>query len=392
MLKNLEPLFTIIHREIDWMRSRWVYWFLTIVGPLLGFALVLGIFSQGVVRNVPVSVVDLDKCTVSRQIIRMIDATSIAKVDIECNSLAEAEELMLKGETNAIIYISEDLEKKLLKSSAPEVLLYINNANILKGGLLKSGLLKAVSTFNAGVKVQIAMKKGANTQQAISEVLPINLDTHVLFNPYTNYFYFLATVLMPVILIIFILLGSIYSFGYELKNATALAALQKANNSIVVLAVGKLLPYTILFFIQALIFNHLIFNVMGLPLTGSYSMLLLSELMLIIAYQALAVFIVGILGNLRLGVSIGSAYSMMALTFSGLTFPEVGMPLVAKIFSQLFPLSYWLKIFLGQTLRHDPLVEALPQLLYLLVFISMGAISLFWLKQKYSNEKYWSKV
>ncbi|NJO90450.1 MAG: hypothetical protein HC831_16965, partial [Chloroflexia bacterium] len=52
MLKSLEPLFTIIRREIDWMRARWVYWFLTIVGPLLGFALVLGIFSQGVVRDV----------------------------------------------------------------------------------------------------------------------------------------------------------------------------------------------------------------------------------------------------------------------------------------------------------------------------------------------------
>jgi ABC-2 type transport system permease protein len=392
MFKSLEPLFTIIRREIDWMRTRWIYWFLTIVGPLLGFILVLGIFNQGVVRDVSVTVVDLDKSAMSRQITRMIDATSIAKVDNECSSLAEAEELMLQGQTNAIIYIGENLEKELLKFSGPEVLIYISNANILKGGLLKSGILKATSTLNAGIKVQVAMKKGANTQQAISEALPIHLDTHVLFNPYTNYFYFLASILMPVILIVFTLLGSIYSLGYELKNATSLAALNKANNSIVVLVVGKLLPYTVLFFIQALIFNYLIFNMMGMPLTGSYAILLLSELLLIIAYQSLAVLIVGAFGNLRLGVSIGSAYSMMALTFSGLTFPEVGMPLAAKVFSHLFPLTYWLKVFLGQTLRNDPLLIALPQLLYLLVFISMGAVSLFWLKQKYSHEKYWSKV
>ena len=392
MLKSLRPLFTIIHREIEWMRTRWAYWFLTIVGPLLGFALVLGIFSQGVVRDVSVSVVDLDKSNTSRKITRMIDATSIASVDKECGTLAEAEELMLKGKTNAIIYINKDLEKGVLKSTGPEVLIYINNANILKGGLLKSGILRATSTLNAGIKIQKAITKGANTQQAISQALPINLDTHILFNPYTNYFYFLATALMPVILIVFTLLGSIYSLGYELKNATSLAALKKANNSIVMLVVGKLLPYTILFFIQALVFNYLIFNVMDMPLTGSYSVLLLSELLLIIAYQALAVFIVGIFGNLRLGVSIGSAYSMMALTFAGLTFPEVGMPVAARVFGRLFPLSHWLKVFLGQTLRNDPLNVTFPQLLYLLVFISMGAISLFWLKQKYSNEKYWSRV
>ena len=392
MLKSLEPLYTVVRREIEWMRRRWAYWFLTIVGPLLGFALVLGIFNQGVVRDLSVSVVDNDQSSVSRQIIRMIDATSIAEVIQECSNLKEAEDLILSGKTSAIIYLQKNLERDLYKSESPEVIIYINNANILKGGLLKSGILKAVSTFNGGVNVQLAMKNGTSTQQAIAEVVPINLDTHVLFNPYTNYFYFLATALMPVSLIVFTLLGSIYSLGSELKNATSFAALGKANNSIVVLVVGKLLPYTLLFFIQALIFNYLIFNVMGMPMTGSFSVLLVSELLLIIAYQALAVFIVGIFGNLRLGVSIGSAYSMMALTFSGLTFPEFGMPLIAKVFAQLFPLSYWLKIFIGQTLRNDPVSNALPQMLYLLVFVSMGAISLFWLKQKYIHEKYWSKV
>lgn len=392
MSKILAPFFTIVRREIDWMRSKWIYWFLTIVGPLLGFGLIIGIFSQGVTRELGISVVDLDHSKTSRQVIRMIDATSIAQVAQECDDVNEADNLMLDGKTNAIVVIPKDFEKNVLKSASPEVLIYLNNANILKGGLLKSGIYKAVSTFSAGIKIQVAMKKGAGMQQAVNESVPINLDTHILFNPYTNYFYFLATVLMPVILIVFTLLSSIYSLGYELKNATSMAALQKANNSVIVLVIGKLMPYTILYFIQALVFNYLIFKVMGMPMTGNYSVLLLSELLLIIAYQFLGVFLMGILGNLRLAVSLGSAYSMMALTFSGLTFPEFGMPLLAQIFSQLFPLSYWLKIFVGQTLRHDPVSVSMVNMSYLIVFIGMGLISLFWLKQKYYNEKYWGKI
>lgn len=392
MSKILAPFFTIVRREIDWMRTKWIYWFLTIVGPLLGFGLIIGIFSQGVTRELGISVVDLDHSKTSRQVIRMIDATSIAHVTEECDDVNEADNLMLDGKTNAIVVIPNDFEKDVFKSASPEVLIYLNNANILKGGLLKSGIYKAVSTFSAGIKIQIAMKKGAGMQQAVNESIPITLDAHILFNPYTNYFYFLATVLMPVILIVFTLLSSIYTLGYELKNSTSQAALQKANNSVIVLAIGKLMPYTILYFIQALVFNYLIFKVMGMPMTGNYGVLLLSELLLIIAYQFLGVFLMGIFGNLRLAVSLGSAYSMMALTFSGLTFPEFGMPLLAQIFSQLFPLSYWLKVFVGQTLRHDPSSVSMMNMLYLFVFIGMGLISLYWLKQKYSNEKYWGKT
>ncbi len=391
MFKNLQPLFTIINREIDWMISKWVYWFLTVVGPLLGFALVIGIFHQGVVRELPVTVIDQDQTKTSRQITRMINATSIASVNSNCANLAQAQSLMYDGKTQAIIVIPEKLEQGLYQNAQPDIIVYINNANILKGGLLKSGIYKAISTFSSGIKVQTAMKKGENHHKALSEARPVILDTHVLFNPYNNYFYFLATALMPVILIVFTLLSAIYSLGYELKNATSEAALKKANNSIVVLTIGKLLPYTILFFIQALIFNYLIFGYMDMPLTGSYSILMISELLLIIAYQFLAVFMVGILGNLRLSVSIGSAYSMMALTFSGLTFPEFGMPLIARGFGQLFPLSYWLKVFTGQTLRADPLSVSMINMCYLIIFILMGMVCLHWLKMKYKHEKYWSK-
>ncbi len=391
LINKSNPLLVIFKRELDWMIRHIEYWFLTLLGPLLGFVLVLGIFHKGVVRELHVSLVDNDNTKMSRQVANMIDATSIADLETVAN-LHDANELMLEGKTNAIIYIEKGFEKNLLRVSQSNVIVYLNSANILKGGLLKAGILKTLATFNAGIKVQIAMKKGLNYTQAVDAFVPIQVDKHVLFNPYTNYFYFLATILMPVILVLFTLIGSIYSLGNELKNGTAGAALRKANNSIIVLTVGKLLPYTILFFLQALIFNYVIFVFMDVPLTGSYTLILVSELLLIISYQALAILLIAILGNMRLSASLGSAYSMMALTFAGLTFPDFGMPVIAQLFGRIFPLTYWLKVFLGQTLRYEALEVSMPQILYLFVFIAAGAISMFWLKQKYVNEKYWNKV
>jgi ABC-2 type transport system permease protein len=392
MFKSLNPFFTIVNREIEWMRTKWIYWFLTIIGPLFGFLVIIGIFNQGVVRDLPVSVVDHDQSKTSRQLIRMIDAAAVSQVKDKVQDLAEARELLYRNKTQAIIVIPEEFEHDLLKNDAPEVMVYINNANIIKGGMLKTGIYTAISTFTSGVKVQYAMKKGENQKQALTSAVPIRLDTHVLFNPYTNYFYFLATALMPVILIVFVLLSSIYTLGYELKNHTSEAALEKAGNSITVLAVGKLFPYTVLFFIQALILNYLEFGYMGMPMTGSYTVLLISELLLIISYQFLGVLLIAVSGNLRLSVSLGSAYSMMALTFAGLTFPDIGMPLLARIFGQLFPLSYWLRIYTGQVLRADPLSNSFINMLYMLVFVIIGYISMYWLKEKYRNEKYWGRV
>ncbi len=391
MSNKSNPFLVIFRREIDWMIKHKEYWFLTVIGPLLGFVLVFGIFHKGVVRELNVSLVDNDKTKMSRQLSNMIDATSIADLS-NVSSLNDAHELMLRGKTNAIILINKGFEQNILKASNSNVVVYLNASNILKGGLLKSGILKSIATFNAGVKVQIAMKRGYNYTQAVEAFVPVEIKSHVLFNPYTNYFYFLATILMPVILIVFTLLGSIYSLGNELRNGTAGAALRKADNSIIVMTVAKLLPYTILFFIQTLIFNYIIFVVMELPVTGSYALILISQFLMIVSYQALAILLVGIFGNMRLSASLGSAYSMMALTFAGLTFPEFGMPVSAQLFGRIFPLTYWLKVFLGQTLRNESIASSLIYASYLIVFLLVGAISMYWLKHKYTNEKYWKKL
>jgi len=113
--------------------------------------------------------------------------------------------------------------------------------------------------------------------------------------------------------------------------------------------------------------------------------------LLIIAYQLLAVLFLNLTSNMRLSLSLGSAYTMMALTFSGLTFPAIGMPLIAKIFSWIFPYSFWLKILLGQSLRNEPLIEIVPQLFVLLLFIFSGILSFKGMKLKLSNSKYWGK-
>ena len=141
-----------------------------------------------------------------------------------------------------------------------------------------------------------------------------------------------------------------------------------------------------------MLMNVFFFSIIGIPINGSLGIILLSEFLLVIVYQLLAVLFLSVTSNLRLALSIGSAYAMMSLSFSGLTFPTIGMPLAARLFSYLFPNTFWIEIFMSQTIRIQPLSTIVLPFSAFLIFI-LGALPAFPLMAKrYSNSVYWGRI
>ncbi len=387
------PFFKVFNRELDRMSKGLVYAFVTVLAPLLAYLIIIGIFSRGVPRDLPITVVDRDNTELSQKIIRMIDATPIAAVKYRCHDLVSARKLMQLGKTDAIILIQNDTEKDIYKGRSANVIAFINNVNVVKGGLLYSGLFRTISTISAGIKLNMVVKSGAILpEQAMAQVMPVRMNTHILFNPFANYSYFLTTSLLPIMLIVFSLFGSIYAFGIELKEGTGPEWLKTAHESITIAIAGKMFPYTILFMAQACLMNYLIYNYLGTPIRGSLGILLLSEFIMILSYQFVAILFLALTRNLRLSLSLGSAYSMMALTFSGLTFPTMGMPLIAKIYSYIFPFTYWLKIFISQSLRGEPVLNTIYSLCSMVVFILISMLFVKRYKKELLDEKYWGHI
>jgi ABC-2 type transport system permease protein len=386
------PFFRVLFREIDRMTGSTIYLFTTLVGPLVSFIILLSVFSNGVPRNLPVGIVDLDNTNLSRKIGLWIGATPEAEVISHFPSQMEAYQEMKEGKLEAVIVIPEGTEKSILKGRDETVQVFINNANILKGGFLQKGIYKSLATLSGGIKMQFAMKSGMRDLQAKAKVQPVKLQQHVLFNPFGNYSYFLLSGLLPLMIVVFTLLSGVFAVGIEVKEGTGAEWLNLSGGSLIVALAGKLAPYTILLFINAMVMNMILFVQMGTPLMGSFAFLVISELFLIMTYQMLAVFLVSATANLRLGLSLASAYSMMALTFSGLTFPQFSMPLAARIFSYIFPFTYWIKIFISQAMRGESIANALIPLASFLPFILLAVCFLPRLKRMLKDEKYWGKV
>ena len=148
---------------------------------------------------------------------------------------------------------------------------------------------------------------------------------------------------------LFVFLSSVYTLGNELKRGTGPDLLEKSNQSVRLAIIGKMLPYTLIFSGFATLINFLLFKVEGMPVQGNFSILFVGQLITIITYQLMGLIFMGATSNLRLALSIASAYSMIGITFSGLTFPLEAMPRFAQYVSAVFPFTWWEKLVISQS-------------------------------------------
>jgi ABC-2 type transport system permease protein len=386
------PFFKVFFREIDRMTGSTIYLFTTLIGPLISFVILLSIFSDGVPRNLPVGIVDLDNTTLSRKIVMWIGAAPEAEIAMHFPNQEEAYRQMEEGKLDAVVVIPDGTEKSIMKGISQRIPVFINNSNILKGGYLQKGIYKSLATLSGGIKLQLAMKSGLPEIKAKAKIQPVKLQQHILFNPFGNYSYFLLSALLPMMIVIFTLLSSVFAVGIEVREGTGPDWITHSGGSMIVALAGKLLPYTILLFINAMVMNVILFVRMGTPLNGSFGLILLGEAAMIITYQLVGVFLISVTANLRLSLSLASAYAMMALTFSGLTFPQFAMPALAQFFSYLFPFTYWVKIFISQAMRGEDIIHAFKHLAAFLFFIMLAISFLPRLKRLLKEEKYWGKI
>lgn len=388
----LHNTFAVLRREMGRLTHQPMYFVLMIVLPVVSFAFFALLFNQGAIRNIPIAVLDQDNTTLSRKAVQMIDDTPTALVAYDIQDMDEGERLMREGRIMAIVQIPAFFEKNILSNSQTHLENYVSGTNITVNGLLSKDIQTAVTTFTAGIQLQVLMKQGLTQRQAMAQLMPVRFDKHVLFNPHINYGYYLSPSFMPMMLMIFVVMVTVFAIGTELKHATAREWLRTGDDSIVAALAGKVLPITAVMFLISLVMMLIIFKIVGTPLNGSLTVIMIGTLLFILSYQSISVLIVSLLANLRLSLSIGGGYSVLAFTFSGLTFPIMAMWEPMRWVSKIFPFTFYTDIFVDQMLRGAPWVYSLPDLLYMSLFVVVPLLCLPRLKRVCTEEKFWGRL
>lgn len=149
-------------------------------------------------------------------------------------------------------------------------------------------LLKSISVVPI---VTHAVALGINQEEIESFLLPVTTQNHPLFNPDMDYSVYLTQPFFFVFLQVILLLVTTYSIGSEGKFHTSANWLAVADGNIWVAVTAKLLPYSFIFIVMSILANYVFFGAMHIPMDCGFWALNLTSALLVIATQALAVFL-----------------------------------------------------------------------------------------------------
>ena len=319
--------------------------------PLFIFAYYASLMNQGVPTKLPVAILDQDKTPLSRQLGLMFQASATIDLAYYVNDELEGEKLVKKNDAYAFIIIPRHFQKNILKGNYTTVSCSYNGQYLLSGAIILKDFQTVAQTFLAGVVLETLEQKGLSERQALGSILPINTDIHVLYNPYTSYSYYLNIAFMPMALQIMVMIMSVYTFGLVLKQKKGQELLAQAGGNVYVAILGKILPYTIIFFTLGFLMNCLLYYKIGTPLKASFIGVNVIFFVFVVVCQCLALFIASITTSFRTALTIGGDYAALAFSFAGYTFPALAMNKFVQYLCFIFPYTSYMRFIVDYATR-----------------------------------------
>lgn len=347
--------------------------------PLVSFLIIISIFHKGVVHNLPITVIDNDNSKLSRQIITQINANSTLHVNGIQANLKQASTDISSGNIYATVVIPKHFQKDVIQKKSPQITAFINSQYLLIGKMINSALNSTIQQSAARVDFVSNLSKNGQFRTAKNSTSPIGIQVTPFFNTYQNYFLFLVSAIIPTLLQILITLALIASIGRTFK---AHKEKDFFSSSKVGALIGKTLPYTLSYFVWGVLFLLYMYGYEGWEFQGSFGVTFLALLLMILAYEGVALSFFVLSFDYVRALSFAALYTAPAFAFLGITFPVSSMPEFALFWHNLLPISHYLKIQIAQASYGTPANEMVPLFLNLLWFLPMWIFAIFKLRKK----------
>ena len=375
----MSALLNVFRRELRRMTSRRIYFASCIVLPLFSLVFMATIFGHGQMENLPVGVVDADHTSLSRSIVRMVDATPELQVTKHYANETEVRKAMQKKEIYGYL---------LIPSGIKSLCYYYHNAMLSVGGELHSTFETLLKRVSVTPIVTEAVGLGESQTNITSFLIPVSEEEMVSYNPNRNYAIYLSQPFFFVFLQVLLLLVTTYALGSESKFGTSDEWLQMAKGNMGIAVTGKLLPYTFIFIAIGVLANVVFFHWMKMPLPCSLWVMNGITILFILATQALALLLYAIFPALSLIISVVSMIGSLGATLSGVTFPVNFMDTPVYWASFLFPIRHFVEVVQSLLYLGGTFANYWTNLVALLLFILSPILLLPHLKRALLTHRY----
>lgn len=343
--------------------------------PLLAVALMWWVFSAGLPRHLPVGVVDADQSSLSRQLVRMLDATPGLRVTQHHANHAEAERALRNVQVYAVITVPRDFARTVKEGRATQVTLLHNAQLGTHSGVLQRDVRAVVGTLSAGIEMAARNRRGESAQAVHVSMEPIHTQMVALFNVSSNYEQFLGAALIPALLHILAMTAGAWAVGRELRDRTVGEWLGSGGlPNIAGALIGKLaLPWASLTLVGLLALVGITWGRGWHPPGNLWWVAAALALLMAVSLMAGAA-LAGITRSLRTALSGTGFFAAPAFAFSGVAFPLAGMPGSARAWAKAMPFTHYIRLQIEQLQMGAPLATSVSTMVALMI-----ATAVLWL-------------
>lgn len=344
---------------------------LIILMPIMQLFL-LGYAATTDIKNISIAVWDQNQSPQSRALLDAFRAANYFSIDYPVYSEKEYTDLIESGRIRAALIIPPDYDVRLMEGKA-QVSLVLDGSDATVGGTA----LSTAKLIGQSYATKVMTEQAALTGRSFSFTPPLDVRTQVWYNPDLIAAYFNVPGVIGMILYFITALLTASSIVRERERGTIEQLIVTPIRSWE-LVLGKILPYSILAFIdtlEILVVGHWWFKV---PIRGDLGLIFALSGLFLLSSLGIGLF-ASTIANTQQEAFITVMVTMLPSIFlSGFFFPIEAMPKFLQYVSAIVPLRYFLVIIRALLLKGVGAEALISQIIALSIFavVIMGAAAL----------------
>jgi len=294
---------------------------------LFGFAL------TNEIKNARIAILDPSKDEVTREITQKIVASGYFLLDQNLQDYGQIEEKFREGRIKQVVIFGSDFAEKLRKDGRADVQIIGDASDPNTASLLANYTIGILKSY----QVELAQASAGVPMQIVPE-------TKMLFNDELKGVYMFVPGIITVLLMLVCAMMTSIAIARE-KELGTMEVLLVSPLKPVQIIVGKVTPYVILSFINAITILILSYFVFGMPIRGSLLLLLAESILFSIMALSMGILISTVAKDQQVALLISLAGLMLpTILLSGFIFPIENMPLPLQILSNIMPSKWFIII------------------------------------------------
>jgi drug efflux transport system permease protein len=339
---------------------------------LFGYALSLD------VDRIPTMIYDADRSAVSQNLVQEFRGSRYFQIVDEVDSYKPIERAMDQRKILVGVAIPYDYSRNLLAGKEAPVQILLDGADSNTASIAMGYAEGLVQSYGAHAREDAQSMRAGSVLQP-----PVDASVRVWYNPDLLSRNFIVPGLIGVITMIIAALLTSLTIAREWENGTMEQLLSTPVRPIE-MALGKLSAHFLLGLTDMLIALFVGVVIFGVPLKGSWVLLLFSACVFLYGALAWGLYISAMFRNQLAAYQMGTLTSFLpAFLLSGFIYPLSNMPWIIRVISVIIPARYFIDMTKGIFLKGTGLQLLWFDLLLLIVYaVGISFLAVRKLRQK----------